>query len=191
MEQEKNYKLKVSHVLKRYGYYMLLGIGILAFIFIIIYSGTSKPKVAEVNATITYSMPVLNATVYKEYRDNNLMYNSTLNQWEAHKCVDFLVTSGSNVYAIFDGVVKDIYTNYLEGTVIVVEHNNSLTSKYGSLEENVNVQIGNVVTKGQVIGKASDSAKREVGIGSYLRFELLQNGNKVDPAGYLNITAGK
>ena len=37
-----------------------------------------------------------------------LIYNDTLKQWETHNGVDLKVASGSKVYSILDGKVKDI-----------------------------------------------------------------------------------
>ena len=83
---------------------------------------------------------------------------------------DFVATSNSSVYAVMDGVVKDIYSNYLEGTVVVLEHANGLTTSYGSLDEDLKVEKGDAVKKGDVLGSASESASRECGIGAYLHF---------------------
>lgn len=196
MEEQKHTQ-KIRGFMKRYGYFILVGFCLIALALIIIISTTANRSAVnssgennqEVNANVSaYTLPVLNATIYKEYNDKNLVYNKTLNQWEAHKSIDFLVSTGSNVYAVADGTVKEIYTNYLEGTVVVIDHGNNLTSKYGSLEENVNVEVGDVVKKGDVIGTASDSAKRETDIGTYLHFEMLDGETKIDPAGYLNIS---
>ena len=196
MEEQKHTQ-KIRGFMKKYGYYLLVGFCLLALALIIIISTTLNKSTVqqnnnnnqEVNATATtFTLPVLNATVYKEYNDKSLVYNKTLNQWEAHKSIDFLVASGSNVYAIADGTVKEVYTNYLEGTVVVIEHGDNLTSKYGSLKEEVSVKVGDKVKKGDVIGTASDSAMRETDIGTYLHFEMLEGETKVDPAGYLNIS---
>lgn len=196
MEEQKHTQ-KIRDFMKRYGYFILVGFCLIALALIITISVTVNKGVVnnngennqEVNANVSlYTLPVLNATIYKEYNDKNLVYNKTLNQWEAHKSIDFLVSSGSNVYAIADGTIKEVYTNYLEGTVVVIDHGNNLTSKYGSLQEDVKVKVGDTVKKGDVIGIASDSAKRETDVGTYLHFEMMEGENKVDPAGYLNIS---
>jgi len=196
MEEQKHTQ-KIRAFMKRYGYFILIGFCLIALALIITISVTANRGAVEfegennqeVNANVSvYTLPVLNATIYKEYNDKNLVYNKTLNQWEAHKSIDFLVASGSNVYAIADGTIKEIYTNYLEGTVVVIDHGNNLTSKYGSLQEDVKVKVGDSVKKGDVIGIASDSAKRETDVGTYLHFEMMEGENKIDPAGYLNIS---
>ena len=180
-------------------FFILAGIVILFSILIIVASvaSSNNKKVTNnnvineepVNAIITYYMPVINASVLKEYSATELQYNSTLKQWEAHKAVDFLASSGSEVKAITSGKVIDVYTNYLEGTVVKIQHDNGLISEYGSLSDNVKVSKGDTVASNATIGFVSASANAESNDGAHLHFTMYDNnGNKVDPAGFLNIS---
>ena len=185
-------KQKMSNILKKYGYFMLLGFMVLAVVLTLIIVGVGDNKANNdvtipTNSSVTPYMPVLNATIYKEYYGDELSYNATLKQWETHNGVDFQVASGSKVYSILDGKVTNIYTNILEGTVVVVDHDNGLQSTYGSLDTELNVKIGDSVSRGDEIGTVSASATAESDAGSHLHFGLTDNGKKVDPASYLNI----
>lgn len=185
-------KQKMTNVFKRYGYYMLLGLMVLALVLTLIIVGVNVNKSKDnvtvpTNSTVTPYMPVLNATIHKEYFGDELTYNATLKQWETHNGVDFQVASGSKVYSILDGKVSNIYTNILEGTVVVVDHDNGLQSTYGSLDADVNVKVGDSISRGDEIGMVSASATAESDAGAHLHFGLTDNGQKVDPASYLNI----
>lgn len=188
-------KQKMTNVLKRYGYYFILGILVVGAVLTMILVGVSesnKNKLTPTNSsTITPYMPVLNATLYKGYFADELTYNSTLKQWETHNGIDLQVASGSSVYSILDGKVKDVYTNILDGTVIVIEHNNGLTSEYASLGSDVKVKVGDNVSRGDIIGAVSESANRELEAGAHLHFSMYDNGKKIDPAAYLNISSNK
>lgn len=188
-------KQKMTNVLKRYGYYFILGILVVGAVLTMILVGVSesnKNKLTPTNSsTITPYMPVLNATLYKGYFADELTYNSTLKQWETHNGIDLQVASGSSVYSILDGKVKDVYTNILDGTVIVIEHNNGLTSEYSSLGSDVKVKVGDNVSRGDIIGAVSESANRELEAGAHLHFSMNDNGKKIDPAAYLNISSNK
>ena len=188
-------KQKMTNVLKRYGYYFILGILVVGAVLTMILVGVSegnKNKLTPTNSsTITPYMPVLNATLYKGYFADELTYNSTLKQWETHNGIDLQVASGSSVYSILDGKVKDVYTNILDGTVIVIEHNNGLTSEYSSLGSDVKVKVGDNVSRGDIIGAVSESANRELEAGAHLHFSMKDNGKKIDPAAYLNISSNK
>ena len=189
------FKQKMVDIFKKYGYYMLLGILVVGVVFALIIVGVSGRNIDKdsvpTNSAVTPFMPVLNATLYKEYYGDELMYNATLKQWETHNGIDLQVANGSKVYSILDGKVKDIYSNVLEGTVVVVEHDNGLTSSYGSLDSELNIEIGDSISRGDEIGKVSASAYAESDAGTHLHFSLAENDKKIDPASYLNIQTNK
>ena len=140
--------------------------------------------------SINFIMPIENGEIIKDYSATSLKYNATLKQWEAHKAVDIKGADDANVLACYNGTVVSVKSSYLTGTVVTIKHNNSLQTVYGSLDENVLVKEGDKVTKGQVIGKVSNSAKNESADGNHLHFEVLQDGKKVDPNLFL-ITSEK
>ena len=103
---------------------------------------TSTGDVGEVvvpTATTTYVVPINNATVQKDYSASELQYNDTLKQWEIHKAIDFLAGEDLKVVAVSDGTVSNVYTNYLEGTVVEITHKNGVVSVYKSLASEVKV----------------------------------------------------
>lgn len=149
-------------------------------------SNTNKAEISggvPVSAT-TYVLPMQNAVVAKDYSGSELQYNDTLKQWEIHKAVDFVAGEDAKVMAVADGKVTNVYTNYLEGSVVEISHNNGLVSVYKSLT-NVTVSVGDKVTAGQKIGEASETMAQEINTGKHLHFEMLLNGKKVDPNNYL------
>jgi murein DD-endopeptidase MepM/ murein hydrolase activator NlpD len=147
----------------------------------------NNEPIEDVSVSISPFLPVLNASIYKGYYGDELVYNSTLKQWETHNGIDFQAASGSSVYSILDGKVLDVYSNILEGAVVVVEHDNGLVSTYSSLDENVLVEQGDSVNRGQQLGTISETASSELDAGAHLHFSLEDNGKKIDPASYLNI----
>lgn len=188
-------KQKMFNVLKKYGYYFMLGLLVLGVVITLIIVGVSDKNSnndsVPTSSAVTPFMPVLNATLYKEFYGDQLIYNETLKQWETHNGIDLQVANGSKVYSILDGEVTDIYSNVLEGTVVVVEHEDGLTSCYGSLDSELNVEIGDTISRGDEIGVVSASAYAESDAGTHLHFSLLENDKKVDPAAYLNISTNK
>lgn len=188
-------KNKFVSFIKKYGYLFLIGLAFAVIVVMMVVSTvvssrrSNVPNIQETGATtITYGLPVLNASVLLDYSDKELAYNATLKKWSAHKSIDFQVASGSEVYSIADGIVEKIYTNSLEGTVIQIRHANNLLSEYASLSDTVAVKKGDTVTKGQVIGTASDSAMSESHAGAHLHFTMYEGDKKVDPNGYLSIS---
>ena len=136
---------------------------------------------------VSFTMPVASTNVVLGFSNTQLQYNSTLNSWRAHYGVDLSCELGSEVYAALDGTVKSVTTNQLDGTVIVISHKNGLETVYGSLNQNVNVSVGDNVLKGQQLGFIALSATNELNDGPHLHFEVLQDGNNVDPSLYIAI----
>ena len=138
-------------------------------------------------ATRTLVVPIRNATITKDYSASELQYNETLKQWEIHKAIDFIASDDKNVYSISDGTVSNLYTNYLEGTVIEISHKDGLVSIYKSLNKDVKVKVGDKVTAGNIIGSVDQSMAQELNVGAHLHFEMTKNGVKVNPNDYLDL----
>ncbi len=188
--KEKSEKEAFLTFLRKYGYIVGLGV-MLVVISTIIVVFANKPKENVTNPTnttpVSFYNPLLSYTIAKDYNDKNLVYNTTLKQWEAHKGICFSASENSEVFACLDGTVADVYTNHLNGTVVVLSHDNNLKTYYSSLDENVSVKKGDKVKRGSVIGKVSSTASNELNLGSHLHFEVTENNVKVDPATYLNL----
>ena len=143
-----------------------------------------KPTNAGV---ITFTMPVVSGTVTKGFSATELQKNVTLNQWEIHKAVDFSATAGSEVLAVYAGTVSKIYNDYMMGQVVEISHGNGLNTLYASLSETVNVNVGDAVTKGQVIGYVANTSRKESLQGDHLHFEVIEDSSLIDPSKYLTL----
>ena len=190
--EKNNFLQKMKDVFKKYSYYILLGVLMLAVVLTLVIIGVNSNKenegeVENVNVSVSPYLPVLNATIYKDYSMDALVYNSTLKQWETHDGIDFQAASGSSVYSIMDGTVVDVYSNVLEGSVVVIEHDGGIVSTYASLNDDVLVKTGDTVNRGEKIGSISDSSTSELEASAHLHFSLTDNGQLIDPAAYLNI----
>ena len=179
--KEKTTKEKIVNWLKQYMYVLIVSAVMLALAIVL--------SVVETGSlTQSFYNPVLNFTVGKDYCGDALMYNATLNQWEAHKSVDLQVAEGSSVYACLSGTVSGVSENYLYGTTVEITHDNGLVTKYSSLSADAKVNVGDTVTSGQLIGTATTSAG-ESDLGTHLRLEVFRNGVAVDPNQYLDLSS--
>ena len=139
-------------------------------------------------ATTVFVVPMRNATIAKDYSATELQFNDTLKQWEIHKAIDFIAGEDLSVLAVSDGVVSNVYSNYLEGNVVEISHKDGLVSIYKSMSESF-VKVGEKVSAGQKIGTAGENMAQEQNSGKHLHFEMLKNGKKVDPNDYLDLGA--
>lgn len=136
---------------------------------------------------VTYTAPMENASVAKDFSNKELQYNDTLKQWEIHKALDIASDTSSNVYTIAQGTVTNVYTNYLEGGVIEITHDNGIKSVYKSLED-ISVKNGDFVKQGDLIGSVSTSMARELNTGAHLHFEMYENEISINPNNYIDFS---
>lgn len=189
-----NKKASLINFMKKYGYWIGLGLSIAVLITIITVAVVARPaSQVEDDFTpvdtpeISFSNPLTEMEMMKNYSNSALQYNSTLNLWQAHKAVDFAAEEGTDVYAVMDGKVTEVTYNYLMGNIVKLDVGGGITVVYASLAEDVPVSVGDEVTKGSVIGKVGNTAKSEANDGAHLHLEVLLDGESVDPALYLDL----
>ena len=149
-------------------------------------TNVGNDQTVQVAAT-AFIVPMKNATIAKDYSGSELQYNDTLKQWEIHKAIDFLAGEDLNVYAVGDGTVSNVYTNYLEGTVVEISHSNGLVSVYKSLNKDVVVSVGDKVGAGSTIGSVAETMAQELKTGAHLHFEMKKDGKLINPNDYLDL----
>lgn len=145
-----------------------------------------KPDDEQVNKPVVFNMPVLNPTAIGDYGDT-MVFNSTLGRFSAHLAIDFFAPEGTPVLAVFDGTVHSVETTLLTGTTVVIDHGNGLYSVYNSLADGDEVVVGQTVSQGDKIGEVSVTNRQEYKDGAHLHFEVIENGDIIDPAKYLMI----
>lgn len=137
-------------------------------------------------SSIQFGLPMTDAVIVKDYADDKLQLNESLNRWEIHLAIDFS-SENDAVFSIYDGIVESIETNSLDGCIVTISHSDGFVSVYSSLNEDVKVSEGDSVKKGQQIGNASNSATNESKDGAHLHFVLMKDGVEVDPNNYLDL----
>ena len=142
--------------------------------------------VEPVQKPITFIMPVDNTSSIVEYSEE-LTWCSTLSRFEVHKAMDFFAPEGSNVYAVYDGVVESVTSTFLQGVSITIDHGNGLKTVYNSLADGDQVFVGQIVNQGDIIGEVSVTNRQEYKDGAHLHFEVLENNISIDPIKYLSI----
>ena len=180
---------RFMRVLRRYGVVAMSVVAVVVIAMVVTFN--VKPAVEEKTDPVStevveFGLPMNNAVVVKDYADDHLQFNKSLNRWEIHLSVD-LASENSKVYAVCDGVVTKIDSNSLDGYVVEIVHDDGFASVYGSLGEVTNLKVGDKVTRGQNIGIAEKTAANEAADGAHLHFTLLKNGVEIDPNNYLDL----
>lgn len=117
-----------------------------------------------------------------------LAYSVTMQDYRIHTGIDIETEGGAPVYACSNGSVSQIYADSLMGNTVVIDHDCGVQSVYRNLSDTLpeGLSVGSTVKAGQLIGSVGTSAIIEVGENPHLHFELLNNGEQIDPVKYLD-----
>ena len=116
-----------------------------------------------------------------------------------HKGIDFVPGKGKPVYAAMDGIVSRVEYGYGFGQHVYIEHIANFNDQefykwqtiYAHLELGTtpeNVKVGSIVKAGDIIGTVGNTG---TSTGAHLHFELLVEGENVDPEKYLLMYANR
>lgn len=141
-------------------------------------TGSLSPRLlyAAPQANLVY--PLLGTKISSDFGNRrHPIYRSVRH----HDGVDLAAPDSSPVRAISDGVVvfADPYKGY--GKLVVVKHQNGLTSHYGHLES-IAVGPGQRIKAGALLGRVGHTGRVT---GPHLHFEVRINGKAQDPQKYI------
>ena len=94
-----------------------------------------------------------------------------------HKGIDFAGKEGAEVVATGAGLVTWSGERYGYGNLVEINHGDGLVTRYGHNKQ-LNVKIGDVVTKGQTIALMGSTGRST---GAHVHYEVLRNGKQQDP----------
>ncbi len=138
---------------------------------------------------ITYISPVQNGEVVKRHSGGELVYSETMNDYRTHNGIDISAESGDAVMSVAAGTIIKAEEDPLWGMSVAVEHGNGVVTVYKNLDKTLpeGIEEGAFVESGGVIGAVSTSALVEIGEKTHLHFEVIDEGEYIDPATILNI----
>ena len=140
-----------------------------------------------VSATPELSAPV-SGNVNKKHDLAVLVPSVTMGDWRVHSGIDISASLGSEVKAAATGKVKDVWKDPLMGNCVSITHEGGLTTVYQNLHETLSSGVvpGATLSAGDVIGIIGETALIECAEEPHLHFEVLLNGDKVDPLDYIS-----
>ena len=128
-----------------------------------------------------YIMPVTDGQVSAVFSIDVPVYSQTLGDWRIHDGIDVSAPLGTEVVAVNDGIVESIDCHDLYGVTVVLKHTDGKKTTYSNLEDSIELEEGQVIEQGNVVGKIGQTAVFEIAEGPHLHFEMSQNGEKIDP----------
>ncbi|HOY69476.1 MAG TPA: M23 family metallopeptidase [Methylotenera sp.] len=106
-------------------------------------------------------------------------FHPILQRLKAHKGTDFAAPTGTAVKAAGDAVVDFVGVKGGYGNVVVLKHDNGVSTVYGHLSRfSANLQKGTKVAQGELIAYVGTTG---LSTGPHLHYEFLVNGEHRDP----------
>lgn len=130
-------------------------------------------------------LPLAESDISRMTSGFGMRKNPLTKEDKMHKGVDFSAKTGTPVIATASGTVEKVeslkggYGNYIQ-----IKHDDQYQTLYAQLSE-MDVKAGDKVDKGQLIGKVGNTGQST---GPHLHYEVIKNGEKVDPKGYFTMT---
>lgn len=121
----------------------------------------------------------------KGFAIDNLVFSETLQEWVVHKGIDIKAPRTTVVKASEEGTVQAIKNDPRYGLTVILEHRDGYKTIYSNLLTTEFVTEGENVAKGQTLGTVGNSAVFEIADEPHLHFEMLLNGEAIDPTIYL------
>ena len=131
-----------------------------------------------------FSIPV-EGEISRGFAKDSLIYSDTLEEWVTHLAIDIKADRTTVVKSAESGAIESIKNDPRYGLSIVIEHVNGFKTVYSNLLTSEFVTEGEVVEKGQSIGTVGNSASFEIVDEPHLHFEIIKDGENVDPNIYL------
>lgn len=132
----------------------------------------------------SFNYPV-EGEIIQNYAKEQLVYSQTLGEWITHEGIDIKANKTTVINASADGKVKYIKNDPRYGLTVIMEHANGFSSVYSNLLTAEFVSVGEELKSGQPIGTVGNTAAFEILDEPHLHFEILKEGEAVDPNMYL------
>ncbi len=129
--------------------------------------------------------PVETCDILIDYSMDTTTYFATLDMYKTSDAVAVRSEVGSPVYACADGIVTEHASNEEVGDYVITDLGNQYLLTYGQLKD-VQVEVGNTVKKGDLIGYINDPTKYYVVEGPNLYLKLTKDGSPIDPLDFLD-----
>lgn len=133
-----------------------------------------------------FESPIEDGKILREFAVENLVYSETLKEWVTHPAIDIKAPKTTVVKAAEKGIVESIKNDPRYGITIILKHDKNYKTVYSNLLTTEFVNVGDEVEKGQSLGTVGNTAAFEISDEPHLHFEIIKDGEKINPALYID-----
>ena len=142
------------------------------------------PVIQEQDAPIPSRKPLDEKDIERLSSGFGMRMHPNFKVKKMHIGVDFLSDTGKPVYATADGQIVQIQTSALGegyGKLAAIKHSNGIVTRYAHMSGFNDIEVGQKVKQGDVIGFVGNTGKS---IEPHLHYEVLIHNKPVDPSEY-------
>ena len=146
-------------------------------------SGSDAAAEVYFNEESILAWPASGAVLINYSMDKTVFF-STLEQYKYNPALIIGGEVGEMIGASAPGIVTNIEQSAETGTTVTLDMGNGYSAVYGQLKE-VPVQIGSYLAAGEIVGYLSEPTKYYSVEGPNLYFEVLKDGEPVNPMDFM------
>lgn len=98
-----------------------------------------------------------------------------------HGGIDFAGPEGTDVFAVAPGIVTFAGVKSGYGNVVEINHGDGMSTRYAHAR-NLVVKVGDMVSKDQLVAYMGSTGRSS---GPHLHYEVMRNGDQMDPSTYM------
>lgn len=136
------------------------------------------------DASSEFIMPI-EGEIIMDYSMDMPIYWETLDQYMTHSGIDIASLAGSDVKACASGTVTKIEEDDKFGMTIEINHGDGIISMYGNLSKDGLIELGEVVSQGDIIGQVGKTSLFEMDSPDHLHFEIRLGDEYKNPREYI------
>lgn len=141
--------------------------------------GAAQLALAETPASFSMSSLPVDGKLTSTF---GLRTHPITKEMKHHDGIDIAAPNGTKVVSPSAGTVIGAEFRTGFGNLVTIDHGNGMVTRYAQLDK-FSVKVGDHVSKGMKIGEVGATGKYATG--PHLHFEILQNGEHVDPQSFL------
>lgn len=146
-------------------------------------AGTASEAEVWFSEDSTLAWPASGAVLIGYSMDHTVFF-STLEQYKYNPALIIGGEVGETIAASAAGIVTNIEDTAQTGTTVTLDMGNGYSAVYGQLTD-VPVAIGDYIASGETIGTLNEPTKYYSVEGPNLYFEILKDGEPVDPMNFM------
>lgn len=147
------------------------------------YEGETVESVS-INSDPDFILPA-EGQICEKFSGESLIYNKAMGDWRTHNGIDIKTEDNAEIIVSADGIIEEIYTDYL-GNTVVIDHKNGFKTKYSNLDNTENLTIGVKMKQGDFLAKVGNHKLGENTTDPHLHFEIIKDDVFVNPEEYIS-----